>query len=223
MRLRFMFWLDLKKADEYELAEEIEHLKEQRSFAQTVRDGIRLVSSLRRGNLDVLEKLFPWVWEQIALQIENQQSKPPENPTAPHLQAQLDRMEQILLQQGAVPVERVKTSDLPSVKPEIADFELEVKQTTNTADNNASWNFMIASAMQVYGNYEALPPEIIDYGVRTGRIPPEKTPIRASKKAEKTLSKATSKSPASGPKAMNVPQFDAPQFDDDALMDNLFG
>lgn len=60
-RERFMFWLDLNKPEEYQIAEIVFELKQQRSFAQTVRDGIRLIVSLRAGKLDVLFELFPWI------------------------------------------------------------------------------------------------------------------------------------------------------------------
>ena len=223
MRIRFMFWLDLKKDDEYALAEEIATLKDQRSFTRTVRDGIRLICSLQRGNLDILEQLFPWVWEQIALQIEKQHQTPAQNPqpAVPHIQAQLDRMEQILLHQGAIPVERGKPSESAIPEPDTLDFELEIKSTGNTENNHAGWNFMLASAIQVYGNYDALPPQVIEYGVRTGRIPPEKAPKPVSR-AQKSPPGTSSSILSPGPKTMDVPQFNAPVFDD-ALIDNLFG
>lgn len=58
-RKRFMFWLDLNKRDEQDLAEQIDELKEQRGFAKAIRDGLRLLIDLRRGNVDVLLELFP--------------------------------------------------------------------------------------------------------------------------------------------------------------------
>jgi hypothetical protein len=48
--------------------------------------------------------------------------------------------------------------------------EIEIKQASADVDNNSTWNFMISSAIQVYGNYNSLPPEVVDYGLRTGRI-----------------------------------------------------
>jgi hypothetical protein len=66
-RLRFHFWLDVNKPEEAALAETIGELKECRSFAQTIRHGIRLVVSLARGDTSVLEALFPQVVEDIYL------------------------------------------------------------------------------------------------------------------------------------------------------------
>lgn len=63
MRLRQIFWLDVNKPDEQELAEYVGDLKEQRSFVSTIRDGLRLVRDLRAGRTDVLRELFPWVFE----------------------------------------------------------------------------------------------------------------------------------------------------------------
>lgn len=60
-RLRFTFWLDVNKEEESEIADTIEELKQERSFAQTIREGIKLITSLREGSLDVLFELFPWV------------------------------------------------------------------------------------------------------------------------------------------------------------------
>lgn len=60
-RLRFTFWLDMLKQGEAAIADAIDSLKDERLFSQTVRDGIRLIMSLRSGKLDVLFELFPWV------------------------------------------------------------------------------------------------------------------------------------------------------------------
>src|SRR5690554_6622378 len=64
-RLKFMFWLDMNKSDEAELAEEIEILKERRLFSETLRDGIRLICDLRAGRTDRLFSMFPWIVGEI--------------------------------------------------------------------------------------------------------------------------------------------------------------
>ena len=69
-RLKFMFWLDMNKNDEAELAEEIEILKEKRLFAETLRDGIRLICDLRAGRTERLFALFPWLLGEIDRQAE---------------------------------------------------------------------------------------------------------------------------------------------------------
>jgi hypothetical protein len=64
-RLMFKFWLDVTNPIELEVSEAIEELKQQRTFAKTIRDGIRLVYTLRQGRLDVLFELFPWVKAEL--------------------------------------------------------------------------------------------------------------------------------------------------------------
>lgn len=78
------------------------------------------------------------------------------------------------------------------------DIEFEIGAATSTQDNNPTWNFIIAGARNVYGNFDNLPADIVAYGIDTGLINAQEV------KSPKT----------SGPKAMSVPQFDAPDFDD---------
>jgi hypothetical protein len=97
-RLRFTFWLDLLKPDEEQLADQIEQLKTDRSFARTIRDGIRLICDLRQGKLDVLFELFPWVRAEFMEYIQSLQ--PQKSPAELDIQQQLERLEQIMLKQG---------------------------------------------------------------------------------------------------------------------------
>jgi hypothetical protein len=60
-QLRFTFWLDMLDSEGQDLADYVEQLKSKRSFAKTIRDGLRLVRDLRAGKVDVLFELFPWV------------------------------------------------------------------------------------------------------------------------------------------------------------------
>ena len=60
-RLMYKFWLNMDKPEERDIGETIEDLKAQRSFSRVVRDGIRLIVDLKRGNVDVLLALFPWI------------------------------------------------------------------------------------------------------------------------------------------------------------------
>ena len=64
-RQRFNFWLDLNKTNDAILAHEIHDLKQCKQFSQTIRDGIRLIVDLRRGNTDVLCELFPLIEERL--------------------------------------------------------------------------------------------------------------------------------------------------------------
>jgi len=206
MRQRFMFWLDHDKPEEKQIAEEILLLKTAGLFARTIRDGIRLIQDLRAGRVDVLHELFPWVLEQ---------QEPVSPPAHAHqltdntkLTTQLERLEKLLLTQGAVPIsngEKATESPIPLRKESRQEqridpdsIEFEITRSTQSETNNSAWNFMISSAA-LQGNYDNLPPTVINYGIETGRIPAD------------TITK---KSVAAGPKAMNVPQFEPPAFDD---------
>ncbi len=95
-RLKFMFWLDTTKTEEDALIEQIEVLKQERLFAKTIRDGIRLICDLRAGQTVVLFELFPWVREAL---------QPVPVPTEQRLQEQISRLEALLLAQGNVPIQ----------------------------------------------------------------------------------------------------------------------
>lgn len=100
-RFKFNFWLDCDKDNELLLAEAIDNLKRQRSFAGTVRDGIRLICDLRQGKLDVLFELFPWVRAEF---LDYMQSLQPDKSAAEQrLEQQLARLEKLLLQQAGAP------------------------------------------------------------------------------------------------------------------------
>ena len=79
-RLRFMFWLDLNKPDENDLAETIGQLKQERSFSRAIRQGLRLWTSLRQRDVSVLLELFPDIREIIDDHSERQN-----NPSPAHL------------------------------------------------------------------------------------------------------------------------------------------
>jgi hypothetical protein len=126
-RLRFPFWLDLNKQDEADLADKIEHLKNERSFTKTIRDGIRLICDLRAGQVDVLFELFPWVKDKL---VEHTTSSP---TTA--IEAQLQRLEAMLTEQGAVAIDRPGISmggpkPLPVAKVSLPTFDDDYNQDT---------------------------------------------------------------------------------------------
>ena len=99
--LRREFWLNLNNPAEETLAEVIDVLKAQRLFAKTVRDGIRLICDLRRGSLDVLFELFPWVRAEFLNYV--QALQPDTSAAEQRLEQQIARLEQLLLQQASAP------------------------------------------------------------------------------------------------------------------------
>lgn len=97
-RKRYKFWLNILKDDEFELAEELDTLKKRRLFTPTIRDGIRLIIDLRKGNTDVLFELFPYLKEKFIVSIEQNTTKVrvEDNDQTSALQQQIDRLEQLL-------------------------------------------------------------------------------------------------------------------------------
>ncbi len=134
-RLRFTFWLDVNKPDENDLAGQIEQLKGRRSFTRTVRDGIRLMCDLRNHKLDVLLELFPWVGDYL---VHLQGGS--ETIGYLGLQEQLTRLEQHLLQGGAVPVVR-SLPPIPTVSLDEDDNQDLITVTQAKAGDSAQ-NFL---------------------------------------------------------------------------------
>ena len=89
-RKEFKFWLYHDRDEDSRLMEFIQYCKSTRQFARVVRDGIRLVWSLREGNMSILFELFPHLERQF-------------NPDAEDLIAQFRDM---LLQHRNVPVQQ---------------------------------------------------------------------------------------------------------------------
>lgn len=86
-RLQFKFWLDTGRVDDAALIDDIDQLKTRRQFTQTIRDGLRLMIDLRRGNVGVLLELFPDIADRLTAQ---QQAAPAD------LMAKLTRIESAL-------------------------------------------------------------------------------------------------------------------------------
>ena len=139
-RLRFTFWLDMNKPEEYALAEHIDALKEKRSFATTIRQGLRLINDLRQGRLEVLFELFPWVKAEF---LEHIQREKTDGERA--IQAQLERMEALLKAQGNQPIEQGGPRSLATPQfapPPVEDSDtipLDIRKNSNT---DASQNFI---------------------------------------------------------------------------------
>ena len=133
-RLQFKFWLDMHKADERDLAEQIEDLKQGGAFTKAVRDGIHLVVDLWHGNLDVLITLFPWVEDAFYQRFTEQQ---PETS----IQLQLARLEKLLIEQGSTPInsEPQKKVVVPQVTTAILGDEdsglIKIKKARSSADS----------------------------------------------------------------------------------------
>lgn len=135
-RIMFRFWLDDSKDDENTLIGQVEQLKENRKFTETIRQGIQLITDLRNGSLKVLFDLFPYVKaefleyvtslnqaEQDALEKERQELEAYRLQLAEtaqqqnnHVQQQLERIEKLLVAQGHTPINSIATIQ-PNSKP----------------------------------------------------------------------------------------------------------
>ena len=213
------FQLDLNKPDEQAIAQHIQELKRERGYSKAIRDGIRLIVDLRNGRLDVLYELFPWVLQQTASQTESLPVEALEkvaSNTENALRRHIEQLENLILQQGAIPVNPgQKPSEVRLPVSRNDDFEIEITRTGNTENNNSGWNFMIASAMQIYGNCDSLPPQIIDYGLRTGRIPADSVRRKTTAKRDaKSTGSASFEKGNPGKIAGADAALVAPDFDD---------
>ena len=106
-RVQHRFWLDLDNPDEASLNDLTVQLRKKRAFTATIRDGIRLICDLRRGSLDVLFELFPWVraefLDYMQACLRRQALQPDTAAAEQRLEQQLARLEQLLLQQASAP------------------------------------------------------------------------------------------------------------------------
>lgn len=157
------FQINLLNPDEYHIGQQIVQLKRERRFSKTVRDGIRLICDLRKGRVDVLQELFPWVLEKNS----------PDTIQEDNLQERFDRLEKLLSEKPQGVNNSFKpVASMDNLKSSTSsEPELEIYEAKHDADNNSAWNLMIASSISVYGEVDSLPARIIEYGLRTGRIP----------------------------------------------------
>lgn len=203
MRLRFVFWLNLEKPEEYAIAEQIEDLKEKRSFAATIRNGIRLMQDLAAGRVDVLQELFPWVFDTIYAAAEAdilaKQAPQQTEPQNDLVLEQLARLEAHMEKLGALPITQGIPSKAPiPLAPPDDDFEIEVKQIEG-AGGNAKNNFLKSITALAGVNFHD----------------EQKTPP-APRKSRATTRKTTAEPAApKGIKTLAVQQFAPPSFDDD--------
>lgn len=222
-RFQFRFWLDVNKDHEMALADALEELKSRRKMQPIIRDALRLFIDLSRGKTDVLAELFPF-------------AVPSQNIELDKLHAELRALRATLDRAPAATLSPPRSVGADfDVRP--LDGEITIKRASGTTeDNKPNFNFLLASTMQIYGNVDALPDEVICYGLRTKRItaknitrplssvdsaaPKQNTPSLPAARgqgrgASSTFGQGEEVDKPKGPKAMDVPQFAPPAFDDD--------
>lgn len=156
----------------------IKPLQKRKRLSTLVRDLLNLHAELTSGKTDMLFQMFPFLEDALRNQLCG--DTPPKNGGSMAL-----------------------TRTIPQKSIDIDDLgQLEIKRVTKSADNNATYNFLISSSLNVYGDIHGLPPEVVEYGIRTKRIP------------ENMVKKSQAKKGA--PKAMAVPDvaMEIPDFDD---------
>ena len=133
-REKFRFWLDMNKDEELGLAEQIDELKTQRLFTATIRDGIRLVCSLRREEWGVLFTLFPWIEREINERIMQVYQEANERPI------QIIQQQAVQIGQGAPPPSGPRAMQTPQLAAPIEDDDeigdLIKKDTSTTSAAN---------------------------------------------------------------------------------------
>lgn len=67
---QFKFWLNALNRQDQKIIEDIDNLKTERSFTQAIREGLRLIPSLMRGETDVLFEMFPAIKDKLYAQME---------------------------------------------------------------------------------------------------------------------------------------------------------
>lgn len=187
MRLQIKFWLDDTIEEQADLLSYIDSLKKARSFATVLRKALALWRSLKSGETDMLHELFPHT-----------------KPQQKHIDTS-DLAAKVVA--ALTPSATASSGGLARLKPfsepKALDVELDVKATTRSADSNATYNFLISSALNVYGTISGLPPEVIEYGIRTKKIPESMLKDVKTKQAPKGIKKIDN----SG-EALAVPDFE---------------
>lgn len=203
MRRRHFFWLDDNKPTEAVLINDIGKLKENRQYTRFIRDGIRLMIDLSQGKTDVLRELFPWVLE------EQKEADLPEHfyEGMESFWGKLETVEKLLMNPPVMETTTVsvqKTKRLPAKTDDDLLGDLEIKQAKS--DENPTWNMLISSIGLGTAKLEDLPPACIEYGVKKGKL--------AESAMKFVKQKPVSDTERKGPQAMDVPQFEEPDFDD---------
>jgi hypothetical protein len=106
-RKEYRFWLYHDLAEDARIMEFIKYCKSTKQFAGVIRDGIRLIWSLREGNMAVLFELFPHLQPQF-------------RPGGDEL---VEQFRQILLQQRPITIDsgvgQVTQKQLPPAAPPV--------------------------------------------------------------------------------------------------------
>lgn len=154
-RRMFKFWLNDSKHEEKAIVGQVDTLKQERLFSKTIRDGIRLVTSLRSGSLDVLFELFPYVRAEFMEYVKSVKSDDDDND---QLKREINELKMLILQQGSKPdtpimkpsssglqplggLKPIGSNSVPLPDFEDDDFDLEVTRPVSVG-SSAAQNFL---------------------------------------------------------------------------------
>lgn len=151
-RKRFMFWLNINSPRDIEVARLITDLKDKNLFTKTLRDGIKLICSLREGRVDLLLKMFPFVAQYFQSQLHAQQQQQYEA-----MQNQTKLMQdQIAYLKGLIESRAVAGNGgsslpaLPAPKP-VDDSPIDIEVRDAKGKGSSSQNFK-DTFLKYYGN-----------------------------------------------------------------------
>jgi len=91
-RRHWRFWININDPGQEELNRFCEWASEQRKLAQLIRDGLRLMGTLREGRVDVLIEMFPFVLQALTPSVSSEPSRSGDTDK------RLERIEQLLLE-----------------------------------------------------------------------------------------------------------------------------
>jgi len=215
-RKRFPFWFDLHKPDELELAQYVVEQKSTRMYSATIRDAIRLIRDLRQRKFDVLFQLFPWIREWMDAEIRAS--------VAVEVTARFEeKIDRLLKVTEVSPLPSRALLGFPKDDPAL---EISAAQA-DPHNNNPAYNFLISTTALI-GDYSKLPDEVIEYGIRTGKLPaslarPKSLPAEIPEPPIDTEQDTIAYQPIApalelgNARHLAVSQLAAPVFDDDEL------
>jgi len=194
-RKRYNFWLNRDS----EFCDYIVDLKKVGMFTSSVRDGLRLLESLRRGDLSELIKQFPELEivpklteADIRRIIQDEMSKAPRNA------------EQPVYEQRTVAQATPDALPEPTIKA-IKRTPEEQREYEFDHGKLPSYNAMLSALGFSSGDPNDLPEDVQKYAVKNKLLSADV--FKSKPKPAKT----------GAPKAMVVPQFDTPDFDEISL------
>lgn len=124
-RMMHKFWLDLGNAIEAELIDAIALLKRDRQFTAYIRDGLRLMLSLAKGDTGVLRELFPAVVRDIEESYHSAELA--------RLNARLDEMTRIIEANGLKAPAEKPVQRRESIPVAATSSTIEVKKATGSS------------------------------------------------------------------------------------------